>query len=97
MERFAQKLCGMFPNAAAANAAREAMADSGYPEQQLFLIGARDPAADKKLEPESDEVLDSTVKDILAGAGIGAGVGTAAAAVLAASGLTLFLATPVLA
>lgn len=97
MEKYTYKLCGLFPDQEAANAARERLSASGYPENQLFLLGAEDRAADRKLEPEREEVLDSTIKDLLAGAGIGAGVGTAGAATLAGAGVTLVLATPVLA
>lgn len=97
MEQFKHKVCGIYPDQAAAHQAQEKLRSSGYPEQQIRLINPHDPDPGIKLEPEGRETVKEVAKDAGIGAAAGGGLGVVGSAAMGAAEVALFITHPVLA
>ena len=101
MENYPYKTGALYHEQGLARQAQQALLDAGFAREQVRLLGPTDLAADHervehKLEPESDAVANTIIKDTVIGTGIGGAAGAAGATVLAAAEMALFLTTPVL-
>jgi hypothetical protein len=96
MDTCLHRVVGLYANVAEAGRVRDRIVAHGIAPQQISMLAAGSPAAPADVASDSDEVL----KDLLRDGAIGTAVGTAAGAgvsiALAAAGLTLFIASPVL-
>ncbi|HRO58004.1 MAG TPA: hypothetical protein PK177_02390 [Burkholderiaceae bacterium] len=101
MENYLHRVVGIYPTVEEALAARQQLLDQGVPATNVHLfepgrVGAGS-APSRLPEADSDDVL----KEILRESAIGTAVGTAAGAVgtaaLAVAGVSLFVASPVIA
>lgn len=97
MEQYSHKVAAIYPDQSAAQAALEQLEAAGFSTSQVRLIGPHDPATDKKLEPEGDEIPKEFIKDTAIGTGLGGAVGAAGATAMAVTGVALYVAQPLLA
>ena len=96
MDSYLHRVVGLYASLVDANQVRDLIIAQGIPSTQLRVLSAATTGASSDAASDSDDVL----KDLLRDGAIGTAVGTAAGAglsiALAAAGLTLFIASPVL-
>ena len=95
MEAYRHHVSGFFPTRADAEAALVTLLDQGLPRERLHLYDAdaRQTAEEKK----SDGVLKDVLVDGAIGTAVGTGVGALGTVALAASSVTLLVASPLVA
>lgn len=96
MENYPYKVSGIYHEETLAHSALDKLRNSGFPAEQLRLIGPRDPKMGAKLEPEGQELPKEIIKDSLIGAGVGGALGVVGAAALAIAQTALIATNPVL-
>ena len=84
----------IYPNREEAEAVRQRLIDGGIPTSAVDILHDHPPTL---VEAGSDEVLKDMLVDGAIGTAVGTGVGALGTAVLWASGVTLFVASPVVA
>ncbi len=95
MEQFTHKVAAIYRDQSSARKAFEHLRQGGFPEEQLRLMGPSDAQAERKLEPEGDDVAKNVLKETAVGTGVGGALGLAGSAALGAAGIALFLSQPV--
>ena len=92
-ESGSHKVSAVYPSRQEAEGVRQRLIDGGIAASAVDILHERPPT----LEEGSDEVLKDMVVDGAIGTAVGTGVGVAGTVVLWASGVTLFVASPVVA
>lgn len=95
MEQYTHKVAAIYRDQSSANEALAHLRQGGFSDQQLRLLGPSDDQAERKLEPEGDDVAKTVLKDVAVGGGVGGALGLAGSAALGAAGIALFLTQPV--
>ncbi len=97
MDNKSHKIVGIFTTLQDTHAARNFLIERGIAPAHINLITPDDTMIDKKIEPDGDGVAKEVVKDAIIGGAIGGGIGAAGAVAIAATSITLFVASPLIA
>lgn len=96
MEKYNHKVAAVFESEAEAEAARLNLLSQGYTAEQVSVVSPSWQEADKKIEPEGDEVGKTVVKDAVIGGAVGGAAGAVGTGLLAAVGVPLMV-SPIIA
>jgi hypothetical protein len=97
MDDYRHHVSGFFAHRAEAEAALARLVERGLPREQIELFDASSAPPATEPQDDSSKVLQDVVTDGAIGTAVGTGVGALAGLALVASGVSLFVASPLVA
>lgn len=97
METYLHRVIGIYPSRAAAEVVRGELVDRGLPEDKLDVLEPGATEARRLPDADSDDVLKEVLREGAIGTAIGTAAGAVGTAALMAAGITVFIASPIVA
>lgn len=97
MDQYRHYVSGFFAHREEAEAARSTLSGRGLPLERLQIFAADSAPASTEPQGDSNKVLNSVVKDAVVGIAVGTGIGALGEVALVAAGVSLFIASPLVA
>ena len=96
MENTLHRVFGLYATRAAAESARDLLAQHGLAPEKIKILEAGRDGPGREAEADSDDVLKEMLRDGAIGTAVGTLAGAIGTAALAAANISLFIANPVL-
>lgn len=97
MNEYSHHVSGFFAHRDEAESTLSRLVEQGLPRERMQIYAANSTSSSPEQEAESDGVLQDVLVDGAIGTAVGTGVGALGSVALAASSVTLFIASPLVA
>lgn len=96
MKNYLHRVLGLYATRAAAEAARDLLAQRGLAPEKIKILETERDSLGQAVKADSDDVLKEMLRDGAIGTAVGTLAGAIGTAALAAANISLFIANPVL-
>lgn len=97
MENYLHRILGIYPSRSAADAVLAALVAQGLPQETLEILEPGVAGAARLPQADSDDVLEEIVREGAIGTAVGTAAGALGMAALTAAGISVFIASPLIA